>query len=338
MLEHAPEKCVAVFRKIMLNFSGAFDFTFSQGIRDRRLANAKSAPLVRKKDIKESVARLGLGAVETFSDQKADTRRRPTLVLSLLGVFVLACLGLGYYVGDLAKFQTVNPARESQTALRGVSDPEQLDRLLRQYPSNKMLKMVALANKDSVEIDAAARRLLNDAEPRDFLKPVDLGAYSRSDLDTLGRDVKTAQGNAATFTPRYIALLNDERAKLENDARLLGAESGAVSEFMTMIDEQHAEMITLASKVLAARAEYYNAYEQCVAVLVREFGSYKVTNGQVVFQFQSTADSFNRAVTALNEAAKHIAELEDERRTLRRSQPNRWQSFVDHQMAAKRAA
>ena len=117
--------------------------------------------------------------MKTFSDQKADTRGRPILVLALLGAVVIACLGLGYYVGDLTKFQIVNPAKQSQTALRGVSDPEQLDRLLRQYPSNKMLKMVALANKDLVEIDAAARRLLNDAEPRDFLKPVDLGAYSR---------------------------------------------------------------------------------------------------------------------------------------------------------------
>ena len=276
--------------------------------------------------------------MKTFSDQKADTRRRPALVLLLLCVFVIACLGLGYYVGDLSKFQTVNSAKESQTALRGVSDPEQLDRLLRQYPSNKMLKMVALANKDSVEIVAAARRLLNDAEPRDFLKPVDLSAYSRGDLDTLRRDVKTAQSNAATVTPRYIALLNDERARLENDTRSLDVENGTVSEFMTMIDEQHAEMITLASKVLAARAEYYNAYEQCVAVLVRAFGIYKVANGQVIFPFQSTADSFNRAVTALEATAKRIAELEDERTTLRRSQPNRWKTFVDHQVAAKRAA
>ena len=276
--------------------------------------------------------------MKTFSDQKVDIRRRPAFVLSLLCVFVIACLGLGYYVGDLSKFQTVNSAKESQTALRGVSDPEQLDRLLRQYPSNKMLKMVALANKDSVEIDAAARRLLNDAEPRDFLKPVDLSAYSRGDLDTLRRDVKTAQSNVATVTPRYIALLNDERAKLENDTRSLDVENGTVSEFMTMIDEQHAEMITLASKVLAARAEYYNAYEQCVAVLVREFGIYKVANGQVIFPFQSTADSFNRAVTALDAAAKRIAELEDERTTLKRSQPNKWKTFVDHQVAAKRAA
>ena len=115
-------------------------------------------------------------------------------------------------------------------------------------------------------------------------------------------------------------------------------ENGTVSEFMAMIDEQHAEMIALTSRVLAARAEYYNAYEQCVAVLIRELGNYKVTNGRVVFLVQSTADSFNRAVTALDAAAKRIAELENERTTLRRSQLNRWKGFVDHQVAAKRAA
>ena len=276
--------------------------------------------------------------MKASSDQKGRASRRPALVLSLLCILVIACLGLGYYVGDLTKFQIVDSAQESRTALRGVNDPEQLGRVLEQHPSNKMLKMVALANKDFGEIDAAARRLLNDAEPRDFLKPVDLGAYSRSDLDTLRRDVKTAQSNAATVTPRYVALVNDARAKLENDARLLNVENDTLSEFMTMIDEQHAEMMTLASKVLAARAEYYNAFERCVAVLVREFGIYKVTNGQVIFPLQSTADTYNRAATAMDAAAKRIAELDNERTVLRRSQLNRWKSFVDRQVTEKRAA
>jgi len=276
--------------------------------------------------------------VKASSDQKARTPRRLALVLSLLCVFVITCLGVGYYVGDLTKFQTVNSAKESQTALRGVNDPEQLDRVLKQYPSNIMLKMVALASKDSVEIDAAARKLLNDAEPRDLSKPIDLSAYGRSDLDALRRDVKTAQSNAATVIPRYIALVNEQRAKLENDARSLDVENGTISEFMTIIDEQHAEMMTLASRVLAARAEYYTAYERCIVVLVREFGIYKVTNGQVIFPVQSTADSYNRAAVAMDAAAKRFADLEAERTTLRRSQLNRWKIFVDHQATGKRAA
>jgi hypothetical protein len=276
--------------------------------------------------------------VKAPSDQIARLPGRLILVLLLLCVFVIACVSLGYYVGDLAKFQIADSATESRTALRGVNDPAQLDRVLKQHPSNKILKMVALANADLGDIDAAARKLLNDAEPRDFLKPIDLSAYSRNDLDTLRRDVKTAQSNAATVTPRYIALVNNARAKLENDARLLDVENGALSAFMTVIDEQHAEMMKLASDELAARVDYYNDYDRCIAALVREFGIYKVTNGLVMFPLQSTADSYNRSATAMDEAAKRIAELENEKATLRRSQLNRWKTFVDRQVTGKHAA
>jgi hypothetical protein len=40
----------------------------------------------------------------------------------------------------------------------------------------------------------------------------------------------------------------------------------------------------------------------------------------------------------MDAAAKRIAELEDERITLRPSPRDRWKIFVDHQMTGKRAA
>jgi hypothetical protein len=40
----------------------------------------------------------------------------------------------------------------------------------------------------------------------------------------------------------------------------------------------------------------------------------------------------------MDAAAKRIAELDDERTVLRRSQLNRWKSFVDRQVTEKRAA
>ena len=264
---------------------------------------------------------------------------RLALVLSLLCVFVIFCLGLGLYVGDLAKFQTAISAKESQTALSGVNDPEQLDQALKQYPSNRFLKLVALANRDWIDIDTTARNLLKEMEPRDFSKDFSkLSASSRSDLDAFGRDLKTAESNAATLAPGYVALVKDERAKVENAARALNVENSTISEFMSIIDEQHAEMIKLTSEISAARTEYYNASERCVALLIREFGIYKVTDSQFIFPFPSTANSYNRAAAAMAAAAKRIAELEDERTTLRQSQPSRWKSFVDHQVTGKRAA
>ena len=269
--------------------------------------------------------------METFSDQRANTTRRVTLLLlCIFCIFVIACLGVVYFVGDLTKYQEAISARESRTALRGVNDPEQLDQALKQFPSNNILKLIALANKESIEIDAATQSRLNDAEPMGLSKPIDLSASSRSDLDALRQDLKIAGSNAATFEAGYTALIKGKRDKVENDARSLKVGNDTIAKFMEMIDEQNTEMIALTSKVLAARAQYYSAYDKCAALLIREFGIYKVDNGQFVFPLQYTADSYNRAAAAMTAAAKHIADLENERATLKQSQLNRWKTFADH--------
>ena len=82
------------------------------------------------------------------------------------------------------------------------------------------------------------------------------------------------------------------------------------------------------AKAQAARAEYLGAWEKSAAVLVREFGSYKVTNGQFIFRLQPTADSYNAASTAMAAATKRIADLEEERGALQQEQLKRWKNFV----------
>ena len=261
-----------------------------------------------------------------FSNQSTNAAK---LLAILVFAFVVVSLGVGYFVGDLAKVQEAVSAKESGAALRGVSDPEQLDQVLKQYPKNKILRMVLLANRDAIEIDAATRRLINEVEPRDFSTPIDFRTANRSDLDALRRDLKTAEINVAALRPRYIALIKAQRDKLENDARSLKAGNATFAKFMAMVDEQHKEIMTLTSKMLAARAEYYGAYERCAALLVREFGIYKVTNGQFIFPFPSTANSYNGAAAALAAAANHIAELKHERASLRQSQFYKWKDFAD---------
>src|SRR5262249_28474622 len=158
-------------------------------------------------------------------------RRRLAVVLLLLGFIVAICLGVVYVAGDLTKFQAVISERESRAALAEVSSPEQLDEALKRYPSNKLLKMLALANTDAIEIDAAARKLLSEIEPRALPTLGDLGSSSRSDLDALRRDLKTAEGNAATSEARYIALTKTARDRLESDVRSLNVGDDRVSSF-----------------------------------------------------------------------------------------------------------
>jgi hypothetical protein len=266
--------------------------------------------------------------VVTSWDRVEKKPRPGRLPLILIGVFAIACLVALLFLGDLARYQEAGMVEESQATLRDVNDYQQLDQALKQHSANRILKLVALANGEAAAVDAAARKLLDEAAPATLAKPFDLTAASRSDLDALRRDLKTAESNAATVKTRTEALIKAKRDELEKSARSLGIESNTVARFMAAIDEQHAEIATLAAKTLAAWSEYYGAYEKCAAVLVREFGSYKVTNGQFIFRVQPTADSYNAALGAMAAAQKRMADLEDEKTALKQSQLNRWKKFV----------
>jgi hypothetical protein len=234
-----------------------------------------------------------------------------------------------FFVSDLGRLQENIAAREGQRALQGITDPKQIDEALRQRPSNKFLQMTAMATRAANETDAAAETLSAEIEPPTVSKASNLGSASRSDLEALRRDLKTAEANATTFVPRYIALLKTERDTVEKYALSLHAGKDTVGRFLTNIDKRHAEITALTSRMLSARADFYHAYENYVAVLVGEFGAYKVVNGQFIFPFQRTVDRYNVAASAMIAASTRVAELEETRKTLLKSQQEGWEQFVN---------
>ncbi|MEA2917396.1 MAG: hypothetical protein QOJ15_9477, partial [Bradyrhizobium sp.] len=143
------------------------------------------------------------------------------------------------------------------------------------------------------------------------------------------RDLKTAEANAATFMPRYIALFNAERDNVEKYALSLNVDKDTIRRFLDNIDKRHAQITAFTAKMLSARAEFYRAYENYVAVLAGEFGTYKVVNGQFIFPFQRTVNRYNDAAFAMTAATKRVAELEEERNGLQKSQQQRWEQFVN---------
>src|SRR6202022_776794 len=203
------------------------------------------------------------------SDPNANTRVR--IAFLFLFVFMIVFSVGAYFVADLGKLQESIAARESQTALQGITDPGQIDGALRKYPSNKFLRRIVMATKAASETNAAVEKLSNEVEPPAISKNINLGAASRSDLEALRRDLKTAEANATTFMPRYIAVLKTERDTVEKYALSLHAGKDTVGRFLDNIDKRHAEITAFTSRMLPARADFYRAYENYVAVLVREF-------------------------------------------------------------------
>jgi hypothetical protein len=255
-------------------------------------------------------------------------RKSKALAILLSCVIAIVCFGTLYFIGDLARFQDANVVEENQAALRDLKDPEQLDQLLKQYPSNRILKLIALANRDSIEIDDAALGLLREVDPGELTKRINNGFSSRGDVDALGRDLKAAEDNAAGLPSRYDALIKAVRVRIEHDAGALKGRTTDFAKFMAMIDAEHAGMKALMAKISAARLDYFRAYGKCVALLALEFGSYKVVNGQFIFRLQPEADSYNEAAAVTATAAKRLVDLEEERTALRQSQFDRWKNWA----------
>jgi hypothetical protein len=66
-----------------------------------------------------------------------------------------------------------------------------------------------------------------------------------------------------------------------------------------------------------------------VTILLGEFDHYKVTNGQIVFAYQSAADRYNAAASVVTPPVKRLIELKEERKALMQSQLKRWLHIVD---------
>jgi hypothetical protein len=261
------------------------------------------------------------------SDPNAKTRVR--IAFFFLFAFLVVFSVGAFFLSDLTRLQERTAAREGLTALQGITDPKQIDEALRQHPTNKFLQLTAMATRAANETNASIEKLSAEVEPPAVSRVSNLSAASRSDLETLRRDLKTAEANATTFMPRYVALLKTERDNLEQYALSLHPGKDTVSRFLDTIDRQHAEITALTSRMLSARGDFYRAYDSYVAVLVGEFGAYKVVNGQFIFPFQPTVNRYNAAARAMTDASTRFAELEETRKRLLKSQQEGWQQFVN---------
>jgi hypothetical protein len=242
---------------------------------------------------------------------------------------VLAVLSVGaYYVADLDKLQDRIAARESHGVLQDISDPGQIEAALREHPTNKILKLLAMANRAVDDTEVASETMLRDVEQPAIPANINLGAAGRADLEALRRNLKTAEANATAFMPRYAALLKAERDTVENSAHALHAGKESLGGLLDHLDRRNAEMTDLTTRLMSARAGFYHAYESYVAVLAREFGSYRVVDGQFIFPFQPAVDRYNAAGHAMTVAAAGVAELERQRQALRQSQQAAWLRFV----------
>lgn len=261
----------------------------------------------------------------------ADPKARWRVRLAFLSLFVfIVVLSIGaWYLTDLGRLQDRRAARESQASLQGVTEPAQIDAALRQHPSDRFLQMLATAMRAADNTGAAAAKLSNEVEQPPIPAGINLAAASRGDIEALARNLKTAEANATAFMPRYAALLKAERDSVERSALALHVDSETLGKLLDVIDRRQAEMTAFTAKMMAARAGFYRAYQDLVAVIAGEAGSYKVADGQFIFQSPRTVDRYNAAAAATAAAASRVGELEQEGKRLATWQQAAWVAFAN---------
>ena len=213
--------------------------------------------------------------------------------------------------------------------LKDLRDPSQIDRAVKDNPSNVFLLLMAEIRRASHETGRLIEKLIDEIEPPTLPKELNYARASRAQLEAYRVDLEAAEGNAMAAMSRFVALLESEREKVEVVVRLLDVDDRYIHAALSGIDKRQAQSTDLTSKMFSANAELYRATAGYVALLIEQFEHYKVsTNGHFMFSSQSIADRYDVASKQIDDAIKRISELEEERKNLAQFQQEQWERFA----------
>jgi hypothetical protein len=213
--------------------------------------------------------------------------------------------------------------------LKDLRDPSQIDRAVKDNPSNVFLLLMAEIRRASHETGRLIEKLIDEIEPPTLPKELNYARASRAQLEAYRVDLEAAEGNAMAAMSRFVALLESEREKVEVVVRSLDVDDRYIHAALSGIDKRQAQSTDLTSKMFSANAELYRATAGYVALLIEQFEHYKVsTNGHFMFSSQSIADRYDVASKQIDDAIKRISELEEERKNLAQFQQEQWERFA----------
>ncbi|SHN84768.1 hypothetical protein [Bradyrhizobium erythrophlei] len=255
------------------------------------------------------------------------SQRSARILIAVISLLVLLTVAASLSI-DLGKYQQRLSTQEGQAALQGIGNPSQLESALKQHPSNSLLKLMAQTLRITNDTKAAIDQLAAQIEPARVSKEPNFGSVTRDELDAFRRDLKTAEANARAFLPRYAAIFKAERAQIDSATVSLHVPKEIASQVLDGVTQRQAKALNAISLILAARADYYSAYDKYIAFLSSELGSFKVVAGQFIFPLQRTVERYGAAAQAMTSSAKRVAELEADMKKQEKPLPEEWMQLT----------
>jgi hypothetical protein len=270
--------------------------------------------------IRLQLQKTGAVAIDPMSSRSTISVRIQLVVFAL---FALATVAVSLSI-DLSKFQERVSTREDQAILQGISSPNELESALRQHPSNSVLQLMAKAIKAADNTKIAVDQLSAQIEPARLSKELNFSSVSRDELDSFRGDLRTAEANARAFLPRYAAIFKAEFDQIRSATVSFHVPRSIADQLLEGLAQRQARTLNAISLVLAARADYYRAYDKYIAFLSSELGSFKIVGGQFIFPLQRTVERYNVAAQAMTSAGRRVNELETDMKKLERPLPEEW--------------
>ena len=241
---------------------------------------------------------------------------------------VIGIAAFAIYSGNMKGLLEFIAVPETRKIMQDVRDPAQMEKVAEQHASNKLVQLIAEAQRAAQESIRLGAKLDNEIEPPGLALDIRPEAASRAQLEAFRRDLATAKANAEAFMPPFLYILKAERARVDSFARSLDLTEDTLRSLLAGIDKRHAKGTEFTSRMMSARARLYGALDGVYVVLIAEQGRFQVqANGQYLFASQAVLNRYNAAAGAASAALKRVEELEEERKQLEREQQEGWRRF-----------
>ena len=245
------------------------------------------------------------------------------ILTALFALIILLAVAASLSI-DLSKFQERGSTREGQAILQGISSPGELESALRQHPSNNVLQLMAKATGVVDSTKRAINELSAQIEPARLSKEPNFASASPDELESFRRDLRTAEANASAFLPRYAALFKTEHDQIASATISLHVPGEIAKQLLDGVTQRQARTLNAISQILSARADYYRAYDNYIAFMTSQLGSFKNVAGQFVFPDQRSVERYNAAAQAMTSAGRRVNELETAMKKQERPLPEEW--------------
>jgi len=210
-------------------------------------------------------------------------------------------------------------AWKGKRLLAQVRSSVQVQRVALQSPGNKFVALVLAAQDAAQQTSAAAAQLIKDLEPQGLTFDAVRASHNRDQLTENAKELRAAEARAALALPHYAAILESERASVEQAGRKIYSDDPhhLLPGFMEALGKREDGLRERMGRTFKAIAAYYSAMGDAAEFVAQHWDQYRTSRvSKVSFTAadQGTTAQYNKLMANVHAALAAMGALERDNR------------------------